>query len=92
MKQQIGRNVYHVEQKAKYDTKLSFFRSCLHVYYEVRIKLIERRIKKYASYAAGFQKELFNAAIYEKQAYMHKVEALYSKQELRDYEWRVKRG
>jgi len=92
MARRVGRNIYQDDPKSKHKIRLNLFRSIKQTYYELRIGLIARRISKYASFAAGFQKQLFDAAIYEKQSYLHKIEALYSKQELRDYERRVKRG
>lgn len=89
---QIGRSVYHEKPKSKYDAKLSILRSCKKIYYKLRTRLITRRLTYYGSYSGGYQRDLFNAAAYKKQSYLYKIEALYSKQELRDYERRVKRG
>lgn len=82
MTKQIGRNVYHEEQPKRVVT-LSPLSKLVKKYYELRIKLVERRITKYGSFSRGYQHELFNAAVYEKQAYLHKVEALYLRDELR---------
>ncbi len=89
-REQIGRNVFNVTSRSKYDTKLSFFRSLKKSYYDFRISLLERRTEKLGPYS-DYRMELCNAAIYEKQAYLYRIEALYSKQELRNYERRSNR-
>ena|SRR5690625_122476 len=89
--EQIGRNIIYRNGNPKYTIKLSVFRKVMKKYYELRIKLVEKRMSKYGAYSGGFQLDLFNAAVYIKQSYLHKIEALYSKQEIRDFERRVRR-
>lgn len=90
MTKQVGRNVFNVSSRSKYDTKLSWIRSIKKRYYTFRISLFERQTRKYGMYP-DYRMELCNAAIHNKQAYLYKIEALYSLQELKDYKRRVKR-
>lgn len=79
---QIGRNIIH-EGPPRQEIKLSFVSKIIKAYYEFRMKLNVRRKEKYATFSLGYRNELFNACIYTNQAYLHKVEALYLKDELR---------
>lgn len=79
--QQIGRNV--IKDKPPERPKLYLLSKILIKYYEFRIYLIGKRIKKYGRYSAGYRYELFQANVYHKQAYLHKVESRYKKDEFR---------
>lgn len=85
--EQIGRSVMQKERKSRYDMKLIWFRKLLKNYFEFRIALLEKRMVNLGRFI-GYKEDLFHAAVYEKQAYLYRIEALYSKQELRDYEKR----
>lgn len=86
---QIGRNVFLRNGNSKYDIKLNVFRELRELYYKFRISRLDKRIEKLGGFS-DYRMDRCNAAIYEKQAYLHKIESLYSLQELRDYERRVK--
>ncbi|MEN2464928.1 hypothetical protein [Ornithinibacillus sp. JPR2-1] len=83
MPKQVGRNVYH-EESIKRVVKLSLLSKLRRKYYECRVKIVERKIHKYGSFSFGYQHELFQAAVYLKQSYLHKVEALYERDEVRE--------
>lgn len=91
MTKRIGRTVF-TESREEKRVPLSFFRKIRKKYYEFRIMLIEKRTKKYGVYSGGYQLKLFHAAVYLKQSYLYKIDALYSKQEIRDFERRVSRN
>lgn len=78
MSERVGRSVIQ-EKRVERVYPLSFFAKIIKAYYEFRIKMIEKRMKKYGRYSTGFRYELFCAALYDKQAYLHKGDALYMK-------------
>lgn len=89
--ERIGRKVYFKKDREKV-TKTSFASMLFNFYYELRIKLIERRIEKYAPFGRGFGYELFTAAVYHKQSYLHKIEARKAIDERRMWRRKNKHG
>lgn len=79
---QVGRNIIH-DDLPRPAVKLSLLSKVIKKYYQFRMKLIDKRKEKYAAFGIGYSLELFNACVYMKQAYLHKVEALYLKDEVR---------
>lgn len=80
--ERVGRSMVYVNQTAKEEAlkhiaNLSFVDKLRKKYHEFRIKLIDRRVKKHASFSRGYRYELLNAALYEKQAQYHKIDSLY---------------
>lgn len=89
--QRVGRNIYKGKPVAsKYNMKLSIFRRIARFYYEIRLKLVDRRLSKLGGSITGYKADKFNAFVYLKQYYLYRIEAIYSKQELRDYMKRTK--
>lgn len=87
----VGRNIIKNEkQYSKFNLKLSIMRRILYRYYFFRLERIGKRKSKYASFSSGYRLDLFNANVALENFYIYKIESLYSKQELREYERRVK--